>query len=96
MAVNYEEKLQKAKQAAARAQARLAKLQNVSRAQDTAHKVLVGAVIIAAAKEAGAVSVRKFLVGRLEAVSKPHDRERLAPLIAELKAMGLGGDQAAA
>ena len=88
MALTHDEKVAKAKQAVAQAAARLARLQKASRGEDTAQKVLVGAVVLAAVRDAKATGARKWLLDTIEKqATREHDKKRLAPLVAELRAI---------
>lgn len=88
MALSHDEKVAKAKQQVAQAAAKLARLQKASRGEDTAQKVLIGAVVLAAVRDARATGARKWLLDTIEKHAvREHDKKRLAPLVAELRAI---------
>lgn len=85
--LTHDEKVIKAKQAAARAQARLQKLQSQERAADTATKVLVGALVLKIVKKQKNVTAREWILREMEKVEREHDKKRLEPLVSSLRAI---------
>ena len=87
MALSHDEKVAKAKQAVAKAAAKLARLQKATRGEDTAQKVLVGALVLRFARDARQAATRKWLIEQISNVTREHDKKRLEPLVAELRAI---------
>ena len=81
----YEERLKAAEQKAAAAAAKVARLKKQARGMDAGQKLLTGAIVIKAASDPAATSIRVWLLKQLEAQDRPADKKRLVGLIEALK-----------
>ena len=72
-------------------EARLKRLKQRREQQETGRKIITGAVVIEAARNDPAT--RKWLIDELrKGVTRKKDRERIKPLVQELKALDQSGD----
>ena len=67
----------------AAAQAEIARRKIRSRAEETSQKIICGSLIISAALEQE--NARKYLIAKLQTVSRTADVKRIAPLLARLQ-----------
>lgn len=69
-------------------EARLARLRNQSRALENGQKIILGGLVLKAARTDP--TIRKWLLGQAAShVHREADKARLAPLVAELEAIDL-------